>query len=71
MLESIRERARRTGLSKVPVILQNHTKDIKDFSHIERFLADVANATDIKSVTLSELARELQAGRFHIRTSDS
>lgn len=68
MLDSIRRRARQSGLTDVPVILENHTKDIKDFSHIERFIADVAEASDIKCVTLTEIARELQHGRFAIKT---
>src|SRR5207249_11477372 len=39
MLASIRQRARASGLAEVPVILENHTKDIQDFAHIERFVS--------------------------------
>ncbi len=69
MLHSIRRRAAASGLTEVPVILENHTKDIRDFSHIERFMVDVARAGDIKCLTLTELARELERGRFQIRTN--
>ncbi|MBC7910431.1 MAG: hypothetical protein H7Y30_08025 [Pyrinomonadaceae bacterium] len=69
MLESIRRRARATGLSEVPIILENHTKDLTNFSHIERFAADLARAADIKCVTLTQLGRELADGRFFIKTS--
>ncbi|HEY6189698.1 MAG TPA: hypothetical protein VIW80_18735 [Pyrinomonadaceae bacterium] len=69
MLQSIRRRAGQSGLAEVPVILENHTKDLHDFSHIERFMSDVARADDIRCLTLTELARELGRGRFHIRTS--
>lgn len=69
MLASIRERARASGLSEVPVVLENHTKDVSDFSHIERFVADVAQAPDIKCLTLSELASELRSGKYQIRTT--
>ena len=68
MLQSIRRRAAQSGLPDVPVILENHTKDIQDFSHIERFIKDVARAADIKCLTLTELAGELQNGRFQIKT---
>jgi hypothetical protein len=68
MLDSIRRRARDSGLGEVPVILENHTKDLRDFSHIERFVAEVAKAPDINCVTLTELALELQHGRFAIET---
>jgi hypothetical protein len=68
MLASIRRRARASGLEDIPVILENHTKDLKDFSHIERFISDVANAEDIGCVTLTELAYELGHGRFAIKT---
>ena len=71
MLAAIRRRARAANIAEVPVILENHTKDIQDFSHIERFIAEVSKATDIKCVTLTELARELRNGRFPVRTSSA
>ena len=70
MLASIRRRALSSGLSEIPIILENHTKDIQDFSPVERFIEDVANSPDIKCLTLTELARELQGGRFQIRTAN-
>lgn len=69
MLASIRQRAELSGLADVPVILENHTKDVSNFSHIERFVKNVAQAQDVKCLTLSELARELQSGKFQIRTA--
>ena len=69
MLASIRRRAQASGLREIPVILENHTKDVQDFSHIERFVAEVAKAADIRCVTLTELGRELAAGRFPIKVA--
>jgi hypothetical protein len=69
MLRTIRQRASRTGLAEVPIVLENHTKDIQNFSHIERFVKDVSQAPDIQCLTLSELASELEKGRFQIRTA--
>lgn len=71
MLASIRRRARESGQTEVPVILENHTKDVQDFSHIERFIADVAQADDITCVTLTDLASEFNKGRFAIRMAAS
>lgn len=68
MLDSIRRRARARGLKDIPVILENHTKDVGDFSHIDRFVSDVATASDIRCVTLTEVARDLKSGRFAIET---
>jgi len=68
MLESIRRRARASGLNDVPVILENHTKDLRDFSHIDRFVSDVAKASDIRCATLTELANDLRSGSFIIKT---
>jgi hypothetical protein len=68
MFESIRRRARASGLEDVPVILENHTKDLRDFSHIDRFVSDVATASDIRCVTLTELAHDLRSGSFTIKT---
>ena len=68
MLSSIRRRARATGLANIPVVLGIHTKDIRDFDDIERFVSDIATAPDIKCVTLTEVAQGLQKGTFPIKT---
>ena len=68
MLQSIRRRAAASGLSDVPIILENHTKDVADFSHIDRFVRDVAKASDIRCVTLTDLANDLRSGSFIIKT---
>jgi hypothetical protein len=70
MLSSIRRRARASGLTDVPVILENHTKDVQDFSDIKRFLNDVAQAHDIRCLTLTELARKFRQGSFKIRIAN-
>ncbi len=69
MMKSIRKRARSSGLSEVPVILENHTKEIRSFKDIERFIKDCAQATDIQFITLTELALRLQNGQFKIQTA--
>ncbi len=69
MMRSIRSRARKTGLTELPIILENHTKDIRDFSHIERFVADLAGAEDVKCITLTDLARKLVNEEFAIRSA--
>jgi hypothetical protein len=69
MLESIRKRAAESGQERVAVILENHTKDVYDFSDIERFLALVAQSPDVKAVTLTEIAHGLKNGSFKVRTA--
>lgn len=68
MMDKIRSQAKASGLSEVPVILENHTKLIKDFSSIEKFFADLSQASDIQTHTLTELASDLAKGRFPVRT---
>jgi hypothetical protein len=70
MLGSIRRRAHESGEAEVPVILENHTKDVGNFSDIRRFLSEVARAPDIRFLTLTELARKLREGRFRVRTAN-
>jgi hypothetical protein len=70
MLASIRSRARARNVSQLPVILENHTKDVRNFADIERFVADVGKADDIKCVTLTEIGKELAAGRFRIKRKE-
>ena len=60
-------RARVTGLPKVPVVLTNHPKDIRDWDALERFVTELASAGDIQFITLSELAKGISAGDFQVR----
>jgi len=69
MMANIRRQAARSGLVRVPVILENHTKDIHDFSDIERFVAAVVRSQDVKTVTLTEIADALRNGTFKPRTA--
>jgi hypothetical protein len=69
MMVHIRKEAARSGLPDVPVILENHTKDIHDFSDIERFVADVAGSPDVKTVTLTEISYGLRNGTFKARAA--
>jgi hypothetical protein len=67
MLDSIRKRARASGLTEVPVVLENHTKDLQNFADLERFLTEAVESSDIKFITLSELATGLKH-KFQIKT---
>jgi hypothetical protein len=67
MLRDIRARAAASGWSEVPIVLQNHTKDLGWMGPIERFAALVAASPDIEVITLRELSRRLQAGRYPVR----
>jgi hypothetical protein len=71
MMAHMRRQAARSGLARVPVILENHTKDIYDFSDIERFVRDVAHSSDVKTVTLREIADGIRDGTFTVRTGRS
>lgn len=67
MLRAIRSRASERRLDHVPIVLTNHSKDLKDFEALDQFLREIAAAGDIKVVTLTELAEMLRAGKFEIR----
>jgi hypothetical protein len=69
MLSQIRQRAVTSGLEKVPVVLTNHPKDIRDWDGLERFVAEVAKADDVEFITLAELAEKITSGEFQIRKS--
>ena len=70
MLASIRQRARDSGLTQLPIVLTTHPKDIRDFPAIERFVGEAAQAEDIRFITLSEIAGKLRSGEFQVRMSD-
>ena len=54
-------------MSDVPVVLENHTKDLQNFSDLERFLEHAVKSSDIRFVTLTELAKDLKQ-KFKIQT---
>jgi len=70
MLQDIREKAGSSGWSVVPVILENHTKDIGDFGPIEKFCATIAKADDIEVITSCELAKNIKLGLYPIRKAN-
>lgn len=69
MLASIRKRALFSGEAAVPVVITNHTKDIWDYNSLERFIAEASQASDIRFITLTELADGLREQKFPIRKS--
>jgi hypothetical protein len=69
MLTSIRQRGHDSGLTKIPIVLTNHPKDIRDLPAIERFIGEVAQADDIEFITLAEIAAKIQSGEFEVRTA--
>lgn len=69
MLDSIRRRAKASGHDDVPVVLENHTKDLRDFTAITRFLKELSSAPDIRFATLTDIANAFKNHRFKIRTA--
>lgn len=66
MLADIRRRARDSGWPVVPVILENHTKDIGDFEPIEKFCALISESPDIEVITSAQLAENIKKGMYPI-----
>jgi hypothetical protein len=69
MLASIRTRAQASGLAKVPVVLTNHPKDIRDWDAIERFVGEVAESGDIEFITLRQIAERVKSGDFAVKSA--
>jgi hypothetical protein len=67
MLAKIRREAEKRNLERVPVILASHTKDMRDFTDIEKFIDEVSKATDVRCVTLTQIADGLASGTYPIR----
>jgi hypothetical protein len=71
MLDDVRRRAADSGWPVVPVILENHTKDIGDFRPLQLFSRHVAEAEDLEVITARELAESLEAGRFPVVSANA
>ena len=69
MVAEIRSKARRARAAVVPVVLENHTKDLGDLRNIRLLAAHLASQPDLKVVTLSELADGIQSGLYPIRST--
>jgi hypothetical protein len=69
MLRDVRRRARGSGWPVVPVVIENHTKDLGDLEPLRLFAREVARS-DFEVITLAELARNIRDGMYPIRTAD-
>jgi hypothetical protein len=69
MLADARRRAAASDRPVVPLVLENHTKDLGWFEPLERFAALVERADDLEVITSRELADALAAGRIEPRTA--
>jgi hypothetical protein len=70
LVRDIRARARASACETVPVVLENHTKDIGNFAPLHRFAAMLAKAPDIDVLTPTDVAQNLRAGLYSIRSAD-
>jgi hypothetical protein len=67
MIKDIRQKSAATGWEFVPVLIENHTKNIGNFASIEKFAKYIAEAVDIEVITHSQLAKNLKNGMYPIR----
>jgi hypothetical protein len=71
LLRDVRTRARAAEVGIVPIVLENHTKDIGNFEPLHRFARLLAKAPDVEVITPSQLAQNLRAGMYEIRTRNA
>ncbi len=64
MIGAIRSRASTRKVAAVPIILENHTKDILDFDRFEKFAEYVCGASDLEVVTLTQVHQGLLSGLY-------
>jgi len=67
MLGEIRRKARRSGSAVVPVVLENHTKDLGDMRNIRLLAEHLARQPDIEVVRLRDIAANLRSGLYPVR----
>jgi hypothetical protein len=70
MLAAIRQKASESGLSDLPVVLTNHPKEMRDWAGLERFVGELAQADDVKFITLTGVEEKLCRGEFKVRRAD-
>lgn len=67
MVRAMRKKAARSGWDTVPVVLENHTKDIRDFAPVEKFCRYISKAPDIEVITSAQLADNITSGLYPVR----
>lgn len=71
MISAMRRDSRQRSVASAPVILENHTKNIRNFDDIKRFAEYVSGQGDLEVITLRELARRLEAGFYPVVESQA
>jgi hypothetical protein len=67
MVNEIRRKASRARRPVIPVVLENHTKDLGDIRNIRLFAEYLAKQRDIEVVRLRDIASNLEAGLYPVR----
>jgi hypothetical protein len=67
MVRDIRRRADASGWPAVPVVLENHTREVGRFEPIERFASFLIRQMDVRIVGLGRVAHDLAAGFYPVR----
>ena len=70
IIQDIRRRANASRWPIVPVILENHTKNIGDFRPLERFCSYLSHAPDVAVITTRDLVANIRAGMYPIRRGE-
>ena len=64
LISVLRKQAKASGWHQIPIILENHTKDIINFEPLEKFARFISEQADIKIVTLKEIYKNINAAIY-------
>ncbi len=67
MIARLQREARRRGLTRLPVILAHHTKDMGDIQVAEGLARLIADSAGMDTLTLAQLAANIAAGCYRVR----
>lgn len=67
MIDDIVRRAAESGAACVPVVVENHTKDVGFFRPLERFARWLKEVPEVEVVTARTVAENLRAGAYPVR----
>ncbi len=66
MINEIRTHADKTGLEVIPIVIENHTKNIGNFKPFERFAKYISKSSDLKVITAQELNKNIAKNMYKI-----
>jgi len=67
LIQEARKKAKAHNVDVMPIVLENHTKDINYLEPIEKFAKYITSVSDVEVITLKQMAENVKNGIYKIK----